>query len=645
MNHMNAIETALRALDAAPSAERMDGTAINQLRQPLSDGERSLFDRAYELRKGYDALHERVLRSAVFAEAALGTAAFIHELRQCISPVIGLAELLKETPQSPFVPEWVAEISAQSMRLADLLDRHAALLRNPASPEGPCDVRGVVEEASRYFSRLPPGVKLHVNLPPELPKAIARRRQLLHALINLLANARDAHRGRPGTIEVSARVREEYLELVISDQGSGVDPAIRHRLFEPLFTTKDEDGTGLGLFLSRELLRPKGELVLLEPDDVPAGAKTAFGIRLPLADPMALEAGGPRSGGYPIARAPVGEASGDDAYGVAKQQARVKAQTLWAEEKNHPVLLVEDEPAVRRMTRAVLESVTHIKIYEAADAAFALGLLEKLKVDFLVCDKNLPDQDGLEVIRRAKARHPGIDAMIVTGYPSPDSAAEAIKVGATDYLVKPVREVKSLRESVAAALLRQRLSRQCDQHLELWSALCAELIEHTPQGSLSRLALDAVKAQLALDQTPGTVTVAVLGEEATASGLSAVGLEVVRVSSPGELASAGRDVDLLVFAAEQSPEEAKKLVKAARALPCPPHLVGLGRFAYTDAAVSMIQGRTGLMLDRNASAGDVKASLLQAGARRRREVRAEALARLLRELGVPLEPTTARTKG
>src|SRR3954447_11143657 len=126
MSTMNPIESALRALDAA-SSEPAEGPALNHLRQPLSDSERSLFDRAYALRQGYDALNGRVLRSAVFAEAALGTAAFIHELRQCISPVIGLAELMKESPGSPFVHEWVGEISAQAMRLADLLERHAAL--------------------------------------------------------------------------------------------------------------------------------------------------------------------------------------------------------------------------------------------------------------------------------------------------------------------------------------------------------------------------------------------------------------------------------------------------------------------------------------------------------------------------------------
>ena len=104
----------------------------------------------------------------------------------------------------------------------------------------------------------------------------------------------------------------------------------------------------------------------------------------------------------------------------------------------------------------------------------------------------------------------------------------------------------------------------------------------------------------------------------------------------------GRDFDLLVFAAEQSPDDVKKLVAAARALPCPPHLVGLGRFAYTEAAVAAIQGRTGLLLERDADPASAKASLLQAGARRRREVRAEALGRLLREIGLVLEPSVSR---
>src|SRR5512140_3720246 len=142
MDGQEAIEAALRAL-GHPDAEGLDPSALGGVRQALGDGERTLFDRAVELKRGFDDLHGRVLRSAAFAEASLGTAAFIHELRQCLSPMMGLSELLKETPDSPHAGEWIGEISVLARKVADLLDRHAALLKTEGAEEEPCDVRSV----------------------------------------------------------------------------------------------------------------------------------------------------------------------------------------------------------------------------------------------------------------------------------------------------------------------------------------------------------------------------------------------------------------------------------------------------------------------------------------------------------------------
>jgi CheY-like chemotaxis protein len=304
------------------------------------------------------------------------------------------------------------------------------------------------------------------------------------------------------------------------------------------------------------------------------------------------------------------------------------------DEPNNPVLIVEDEPAVRRMTRAVLESVTHLKIYEAADAAFALKMLEKLKVDFLVCDKNLPDQDGLEVIRQARRLHPSVDAMIVTGYPSPESAAEAIRMGATDYLLKPVREVNTLRESVCSALRRQRLLRLATRHERVF-ALAAEELRSEAKGHPQSLAVvEGFLAACGRPPEPPRPVVAVLDTEARS--LQGAGVELVPFGGAAELRRLGMEVDLVVFPAESTPEAARELLDAARRLPSTPALCGLGQFAQTETAVVALQGRTSVVLDRGWPPELMEARLREAAARQRREARAEALGRLLQEVGFRL---------
>lgn len=618
------VQAALQLLGSGPG----DGQDVDHLRAALDDGERALFDRALELRRGFDDLNDRVLRSAIFAEASLGTAAFIHELRQCLAPLVGLSELVRESPTSEYVGEWASEISAQARRVADLLDRHAALLRPHSRQEEPCDPALLLHEAARYFSRLPPGVKLELRLPSGVPRVRARRRQLLHALINVIANARDAQRGRPGIIAVTAAQRGDRLEIVISDQGCGLDPDAREHLFEPLYTTKRDEGTGLGLYLSRELLKPDGELALVEDGALPEGAHTAFAIRVPVEDTgRAAGPGAARSG-------PVMAVEEADPYTRAKTRIRERTAQLVLEEPNNPVLIVEDEPAVRRMTRAVLESVAHIKIYEAADAAFAFKLLEKLKVDFLVCDKNLPDQDGLEVIRQARQLHPSVDAMIVTGYPSPESAAEAIRVGATDYLLKPIREVKTLRESVTRALRRQRLLRLSTRHERVFT-LAAQELRLEAGGRLEALAVvDGFLAACDRPPEPHRPLVAVLAAEAPS--LLDTGVELVVFSGAEDLARVGAYADLVVFPAESAPGPARELLEAARRLPSPPALCAIGQFEQTETAVVAIEGRTSVVLDRAWSPAAKEARLREAASRQRREGRAEALGRLLLEVGFQL---------
>jgi hypothetical protein len=223
--------------------------------------------------------------------------------------------------------------------------------------------------------------------------------------------------------------------------------------------------------------------------------------------------------------------------------------------------------------------------------------------------------------------------MIVTGYPSPDSALEAIRVGATDYLLKPVREVRTLRDSVASALARQRLNRLCERHEAIWREVAEDLARHAPEGTAERSAVEEMLRLLKQELQPTRVMVAVVRESEARAVLEEAGLEVAPLRQPGDMADQSRDVDLVMFPAEEPPGFVRDLVAAARGLPCPPHLVALGRFVHTESAVAAIQGRASLALDRAAVPRDGKEQLLQAGARRRREARAESLGRLLRHLG------------
>ena len=118
------------------------------------------------------------------------------------------------------------------------------------------------------------------------------------------------------------------------------------------------------------------------------------------------------------------------------------------------VLVVEDEKSARLMLERVLTRAGHT-VTAAENGAQGLSALEREQIDLMLVDKNLPDIDGLEVIRRAKALRPAVPAIVVTAYPSPEARAVAKKLGAHDFVTKPFG-ITEILESCDAALFASK---------------------------------------------------------------------------------------------------------------------------------------------------------------------------------------------
>jgi len=102
------------------------------------------------------------------------------------------------------------------------------------------------------------------------------------------------------------------------------------------------------------------------------------------------------------------------------------------------ILIVDDEPGLRETLAMFLAREGH-DARAVGSVAEARGLLAEFPVDAVLADIVMPDEDGLALLRHARERHPTVQVVMVTGEPSVDSAAEALRQGAFDYLTKPVR--------------------------------------------------------------------------------------------------------------------------------------------------------------------------------------------------------------
>jgi two-component system sensor kinase FixL len=229
-----------------------------------------------------------VSRLATMGEMAAGIA---HELNQPLTAIANYARACERfialpEPDLPEIRDASREISAEAMRAADIIRRLRQLVRKEDGERVPSDLNAIVEEL-RVLTQADArahDTRLSFDLEPDLPMVVVDRVQITQVLLNLVRNALEALSGEPAgkrQITLSTRRAEHGdVEANVCDNGSGVDPRILDRLFDPFSTTK-ANGTGLGLPMSRTIIQAHGGTVTYIPVQ-PRGA--CFRVTLPSGD-------------------------------------------------------------------------------------------------------------------------------------------------------------------------------------------------------------------------------------------------------------------------------------------------------------------------------------------------------------------------
>ena len=261
----------------------------------VSDGtEPSATELAAEVRR----LRELLGAAGRLAEFGRFAAQQVHELRQPLFAVKGLAQLLleKDHVELEEVLDFARHIVEQSERLSVLV----ATLRQLSVPAGPAgraraEIGAVLVRVTSLldFRLRKTGAVLRTRIAPDLPPVTASAAAIEQILINLLANALDAVKGSTHPlVQLRAQVLAEnprFAVVEVADNGMGIAKAVRPRLFESFFTTKgDEQGTGLGLAVSRELARAAGGDLTLADEAAgwPEPANTVFRLTLPVSQEL-----------------------------------------------------------------------------------------------------------------------------------------------------------------------------------------------------------------------------------------------------------------------------------------------------------------------------------------------------------------------
>jgi DNA-binding NtrC family response regulator len=126
--------------------------------------------------------------------------------------------------------------------------------------------------------------------------------------------------------------------------------------------------------------------------------------------------------------------------------------------KKQNVLIVDDDPDVLDMLERLLQKLDY-QTFVAPNGERALEIVDKSKVNVVVSDLVMPEMDGIEFLKRVKSRKGDIPFIMITGHPTIETAVEAIKKGAYDYLTKPF-QVEEVQIKIDRALEKSGLSRR-----------------------------------------------------------------------------------------------------------------------------------------------------------------------------------------
>ncbi|MBC7431045.1 MAG: response regulator, partial [Rubritepida sp.] len=363
-----------------------------------------------------------------------------HDINNVLQAVLGGARLIGKRSADTAVLRLAQLISEAAERGGAVTRRLLAFARRDSLEAEPVPVQALLEGVRDVLAHtLGAAVQVRLRIAPGIPALLADRAQLETVLVNLAINARDAMMPQGGAMEMGGTARiidgrrgpgpspglppGRYIRLWVSDSGHGMDGETLRRATEPFFTTKEKgQGTGLGLAMAQGFCEQSGGA--LELASVP-GKGTRVTLWLPQAPAISSVV-------PPVLPA--------------------------ATERRCRVLLVDDAPEVLAVLAAGLRERGHT-VVPASGGLEALGALAaEPDFDLLITDLSMPGIDGLRLIDEARRMHPGLPAVVVTGFvaEAEDGLEQATQSGPIVVLRKPV-STEVLCGQIAALTMPEKI--------------------------------------------------------------------------------------------------------------------------------------------------------------------------------------------
>jgi PAS domain S-box-containing protein len=367
-----------------------------------------------------DALRrsEEQLRQALKMEAVGRLAGGVaHDFNNLLTSVLGHADLAitRVHPSDPLHDD-LLEIKSAGARAAALTQQLLAFSRKQVLAPRVLDLNGIVAGIARMLRRtIGEDIELITRLAPELGSVRADPVQMEQVILNLAVNARDAMPLGGRLVIETANVdlaKGRGVRVTVTDTGVGMSEEVRAHLFEPFFTTKEVGkGTGLGLATAYGIVQQSGGTISVTSAP---GQGTSFLVDLPLVrgepvSPERLPAPLPGSG-------------------------------------SETILLVEDEDAVRNLTRRVLEHHGYqVLSAPSGEAAVEVSRQHTGPLHLLLTDVVMPGISGPRLAELLQAERPDLLLIFMSGYAATTLEQKILLDPASAFLQKPFTTEKLMR--------------------------------------------------------------------------------------------------------------------------------------------------------------------------------------------------------
>ncbi|MFT3837048.1 MAG: ATP-binding protein [Myxococcaceae bacterium] len=378
------------------------------------------------------AAHEKVARLEQQLHAAqkleaIGSLAggIAHDFNNLLSIILTNAMMaLSDQPPGSAVTEMLTDIERAGTRAAELTRQLLAFGRKQVLQPKALDVSSLLRELDPMIRRLMrEDIELSFSIPSRTVPVMADASQLEQVVLNLSVNARDA---MPNGGHLSIELTEieldadfvalhlgtrtgRHLQLSVSDTGSGMTKEVQERIFEPFFSTKGDKGTGLGLSTVFGIVKQSGGSIWVYSE---LGKGSTFKVYLPVTEAELAE--------RPVAAVAAGG--------------------------NETVLLVEDEPGVRKLVRETLSRAGYT-VLESAGPGDALLVSQQFgsTVHLLLTDVVMPRMSGGALAKQLTASRPEMKVLFMSGYTDDAIVQQGVLEGTAAFIQKPLLPAALLR--------------------------------------------------------------------------------------------------------------------------------------------------------------------------------------------------------